>query len=143
MYNDYDDEYFEYYTSSTFDNRTRTYLIDRYTPNASWDYGDTFYITFHLYDHDNTDEIEELEGKDVLITFYNDRYEVVPVTLECVRSGNYNEDIVIHMDYNSSIEFFKRGTYHCSVSLVEYDEEGTCIYNNVVLPMNDCYFYVN
>ena len=62
MYNNYDNECFNYYTTSTFDCRRRNYLISRYTPDASWDYGDTLTITFNIHEccDLSTEEVEAL-----------------------------------------------------------------------------------
>ena len=143
MYNDYDDEIFNYYTTSTFDNRTKKYLLSRYTPTAEWDYGDIVEITFNLYDNDNTSEIEELQGKDILIQFYNDRYEELPFEAQFERNGDNQEFLKVTIDYETSNKYFERGTYHCSVKLVEYGEDNIPTYLQTVLAMDNCLLYVN
>ena len=140
MYNNYDNETFDYYTTSTFDNRIRTYLINRYAPTADWNYGDVVSLTFNLYDCDLTPEqVEAIEGKSIIVTFYNDRYEEMPLTttIEAV------EEFTIQIDYNTSNELFKKGTYHCKLLLVQFGDENEIIDADTILSSSNCCFYVH
>ena len=146
MYNNYDKDLFDYYTTSTFDCRTRDYLIDRYRPVASWAYGDVVNITFNLYDCDLTpDQVESIEGKTILIQFFNDRFEPMPFNL----SLEATEEFTVSIDYKTSNELFKKGTYYCKLLLVTYSEtdvedaEKEIIDADTILDPNKCCFYVH
>lgn len=142
MYNNYDNDLFNYYTTSTFDNRTKEYLISRYEPNAYWDYGDTVNIIFNIIECTELTlaDIESLEGKFLRVNFYNNRYELIPFTYEIDGISQFS----VYLDYNISTKYFKRGTYHCSIDVLTYvDEEKTEISTSeTILPMVKCSFYV-
>lgn len=142
MYNDYDNECINYYTTSTFDRRNRLYLLSRYTPKAIWDYKDTLSIEFDLKECPLTDDkiLEELEGKYVQVHFYNFRFEEIPFTYEAPAV----EHFTVSIDYETSNKYFDRGTYNCSVELVTYSdaEEKTVLEYNTILPREWCSFYV-
>ena len=135
MYNTYDNETFSYYTSSTFDNRTKEYLISRYTPTASCDYGDTVNITFDIIDNEND---FELSGKYILVNFYNFRFEKLPIFFTVEAQNSFT----INLTYSDSINYFVRGTYYCSLDLVGYNAEEEITSSQTILSMKDCCFYV-
>lgn len=139
MYNDYDNETFDYYTTSTFDNRIYNYLLSRYQPEAIWNYGDTVTLTFDILDNYNS---SELEGKTILINFYNDRYELLPFEKVFTPNNDFSEQIQVSIDYDTSNKYFLRGTYHCSIRLAEYDSENNPTYMDTALNMTDYLLYV-
>ena len=142
MYNNYDNSCFDYYTTSNFDNRTKNYLISRYRPNAIWNYGDVFNITFNIKECTDltTEEIEELEGKKIRVNFYDNRFELIPFIYEVEGSSQ----VIVPITYEISSKYFKRGIYHCSLEALEYSgEEPTEIETmETLLPMTNCIFYV-
>lgn len=144
MYNDYDNKCFDYYTTSNFDNRRKKYLISRYTPNASWDYGDTVSITFNIHEccSLSQEQIEELEGKTLIVHFYDNRYELIPFYVET----EGDSQVVVALDYDSSIKYFKRGVYHCSIEAVTFkqneDDSSEIDSCETILSMDKCSFYV-
>ena len=142
MYNNYDKDCFDYYTTSTFDRRTRSYLLSRYTPSAEWDYEDTITIVFDLKECPFVDDsiLDDLEGKYLRIKFYNFRYEEIPFEVETPALEHFSVDI----DYETSKKYFDRGTYNCSIALVSYlDEENTTLNEyNTILPRERCSFYI-
>ena len=139
MYDTFDDKCFPYYTTSTFDFRTKKYLISRYKPTATWDYGDVVTITFNLHDCDLTpDQVEAIEGKTILIKFYNFRFE----ELDYSAAIPATEEFQVIIDYNTSMELFKKGTYRCSLQLVSYNDNDEIDDCDTILSANDCCFYV-
>lgn len=147
MYNTYDDCEFSYYTPSTFDHRTRDYLLPRYTPKAVWDYGDTPNIVFNLHECGlSTTDINEIAGKNLKIQFYTNQFELIPFEEEIEAA----EEFTVAIDYETSRKYFKRGTYYCSLSLVTYvendtdnnEEESIVETYQTILPMFRCCFYV-
>ena len=138
MYKEFNNSDFSYYTPSSFDNRVRTYLLDRYSPRAIWNYMDTVSISFNLLE---LIDDEYLDDKDLILTFYNDRYEVMPITIPH-SFDNETTVITFNIDYDTSCLYFKKGTYHCSIEAVKYDEEGSRTYSCMILSPNDCCFYV-
>lgn len=139
MYDNYDDKFFPYYTPSSFDFRTRKYLIGRYTPTATWNYGDVVTITFNLYDCDLTpDQVEAIEGKTILVKFYNFRFEELDYSVTIPAT----EEFQVTIDYETSMNLFKKGTYRCSLQLVSYGLEDEIVDCDTILSANDCCFYV-
>lgn len=142
MYDTYDGCKFSYYTPSDFDNRTRDYLLSRYTPKAAWDYNDTLTIAFNLVECPNVDDsvLDALEGKFVRVNFYDFRYETIPFEYEAPAETAFN----VAIDYENSKKYFDRGTYYCDVKLITYtDEEKTDIEDyTTLLPREYCCFYV-
>lgn len=143
MYNTYDNCEFSYYTPSTFDNRTRDYLLSRYTPEAVWDYSDTLNITFHIIDESSDSSIisEDLAGKYIKLKFYNFRDELIPFEYEI----EAEEEFTVSIPYNVSKKYFKPGTYKCSVQLITYtssDDEKEIIDFLTLMNKDQCMFYV-
>lgn len=143
MYNTYDGCKFSYYTPSSFDNRTRDYLLSRYTPIAAWDYPETLYITFDLKEVANGPLIdnEELEGKFIRVIFYNFRDEKLPFDFEIPAVNEF----VVSLNYDESSKYFLPGTYKCSVQLVDYHDNEIKDYIQslmVLLSKDECFFYV-
>ena len=142
MYDTYDDCKFSYYTPSDFDNRTRDYLLSRYTPKAAWDYDDTLSIIFNLLECPNLDQniLDSLEGKYVKVNFYNFRYEYIPFEFEDQASSEFSVDIT----YEISKKYFDRGIYYCSVKLITYDNENkeNIEESTTILSRENCSFYV-
>ena len=140
MYQEYDNENFTFDSTISFDNRRRCYLISRYVPKAMWDYGDTILIIFNIYETKLTqEEINDIQGKKLLITFYNERYEKLAFQFE----DDAKVKTEVFIDYDVSIKQFKRGVYHCMVQLVTYDDNEQDVVNmQTILPMQDCSFYV-
>lgn len=139
MYNTYDNCKFNYYTPSSFDNRTRDYLLSRYTPKAVWDYGDTVNIIFKLHECGVSDEeISNISGKNIRINFYNDRFELLPIENEIPAT----EEFTVAIDYDTSVNYFYRGTYYCSLQFITYNSDNEIETMETFLPMDRCCFYV-
>lgn len=140
MYNNYDDEIFDYYTTSSFDNRIKDYLLDRYMPRVEWLYDDTLSITFDIKECDCDDAIlEDLEGKYIRVEFFNFRYEYIPLDIEI----EADESFTVNIDYEYSKKYFTRGIYFCNIRLLLYNEDKTSIISaDTILPRESCFFYV-
>lgn len=161
MYNTYDGCEFSYYTPSNFDHRTQDYLLCRYTPKAVWDYGDTPHIVFNLHECGlSVSDIRDIEGKNLKVQFYTNQFELIPFEEEIEAV----EEFTVAIDYETSIKYFKRGTYYCSLSLATYnytpkgdnivgqaivgstkienEEKSTVETYQTILPMFRCCFYV-
>lgn len=140
IYTEYSNDDFDYYYPTSFDNRNKCYLISRYTPKAMWDYGDTVTIIFNIHETNLTvEEIANIDGKKLLITFYNERYEKLDFQYE----NDAQIQTSVFIDYETSMKQFKRGVYHCMVQLITYeDNEIDIAQMQTILPMEDCSFYV-
>lgn len=143
MYETYDDCKFSYYTPSTFDNRTRDYLLSRYTPEAVWDYPDTLNIIFRIIEEssDSSMILDDLAGKYLRLEFYNFRDEVIPFEYEIEAQVEFT----VSIPYEISKKYFKPGTYKCSVQLITYtsnDEDKEVSEFLTLMNKDQCTFYV-
>ena len=140
MYNDYDNCIFDYYTTSTFDNRIYKYLLSRYQPEAKWNYKATVDLSLEI----TLEDISELTKNNFKLHFYNDKYEKLDIE-PVYELNKTDKEIVIHIDYNTSLNYFPRGTYHCSLDYVTYtnDEKQEIDSFKNLIDMNDYLIYVD
>ena len=156
MYNDYDNETFDYYTTSTFDNRIYKYLLSRYQPSQTWNYRDTIDLKFDIaslytalvgYAKVGYIEIgkeEDLDISNFEITFYTDKFYKLDIN-PVIEIDNEGHKLVVHIDYDISSKYFLRGTYYCEVNYVTYktvDEDKKVDTFKTIVPMNDYLIYV-
>ena len=142
MYDTFDNQSFCYCTSSSFDHRNREYLLSRYSPMATWCYGDSIEITFNIYDCNLTDSVEYLDDKELVVKFYNFRYEELPFISYFVPNSDGEETITVSIDNVTSMKYFPKGTYHCSIDAVKRDQDNNIIYQGTILKASDSCFYV-
>lgn len=133
MYCNYDNCIIEYHKTSSFDNRDKEYLLSRYASSAEWAQGDNIEITFNLKNVEQGD----LDNKKIIVTILNFRFEKLPIVFEDVADEEFKIEITPEISKD-----LEKGTYYCSMEIIEENIDGDIIYKNTVLEPKDCCFYI-
>ena len=128
MYNVYSDQCLVYDYPISFKKRNRCYLYLNDPINVQWYYTDEVNLRYFIIDRDETDPEtvpEYLENKQIIISFYNFRKELVHQVTFDNSQVQHDEDsyfIDYTIDSKLSTDVFIRGIYYCGAQLLDENE---------------------
>ena len=136
LYNVFDTEQFDYYYPITWEGRDKEYLKMKETPTITWDYRST--VSFPI---DLTDYLEIVGENNIVVRFYNFRYEeMYSQTFSAADIDPEDNSVRCNIDKQTSSSIFEKGIYKMGITIENDDEDGEVI---VVLSPDDYLIYVN
>lgn len=144
MYDTFDNAELEYNYPIDFIKRNKRYLLPKRSSSFTWNYGDTVDLVFLLAKRDIEIDEDYLEGKQIVIEFYNFRRELI-YERTFVENANEidleNKVIVVPLSVDVSKNIFKKGSYFCRM-FIEDIEDSESREIHTILPEDVYSFYV-
>lgn len=142
LYNVFDSEQFDYYYPITWEKRNKEYLEMSEKSSATWNYQDTVRFSINLREC-NEDIVNNdfLDNSDIVVTFYNFRYESIYSQTYSTNDLDSEEyTIILDIDRETSSNIFTKGIYRMGIIVKSQEENGDF---TTVLSSEDFLIYVN
>lgn len=133
MYDTFDDVNIPYSFPYSFQTQNKDYLISNNKAKIYWNYGDTAQAIFAIHLGDSGIILSDYT---IQVEFYNFRFEPIHLIEYVPNVDEEIESITVTIDKETSSNVFKKGTYYCSLKLVNDSTSMT------LLAPENCLVYV-